>query len=65
MEVAGLGVKLELQLRPMPQPQAHQIRATNCDLCHSVRQHQVLNPLSEARNPTCSLTETMLALLTC
>ena len=27
-----------------------------CDLYHSSRQHQILNPLGKARNPTCSLT---------
>ena len=34
MEVLGVGVKSELQLRPTPQPQ----------------QHQILNPLSKARD---------------
>ena len=29
MEVPGLGVKSELQLRPIPQPQQHQIQAAS------------------------------------
>ena len=41
MELSGLGVKLELQLRPTSQPQ----------------QHQILNPPSEARDQTCILME--------
>ena len=31
-----------------------------CDLCCSLRQHWILNPLSEARNPICILTDTVL-----
>jgi len=31
-----------------------------CDLHHGLWQHQVLDPLSEARDQTCILTETML-----
>ena len=31
-----------------------------CDLHHSLWQCQILNPLSEARDETCMLTETML-----
>ena len=58
MEVPGLGVKLELQLRSTPQPQQHQIRAASSTLCHSVWQHQNLNPLSKARDQTCTLLET-------
>ena len=30
-----------------------------CDLYHNLGQHQVLNPLSEARDQTCILAETM------
>ena len=30
-----------------------------CHLCHSLRQHQILNPLIEARDQTCIPTETM------
>ena len=48
MEVPRLRVQLELQLlayaTAMPDP------SLVCDLHHSSRQHQILNPLSEARN---------------
>ena len=44
MEVPGLRVELELQLRPVPQPQ----------------QCWIPNPLSKARDGTHILTETML-----
>ena len=30
-----------------------------CDLCHSLQQRQIFNPLSEARDGTHILTETM------
>ena len=30
-----------------------------CDLCRRLWQHQILNPLSEARDQTCILTETV------
>ena len=43
LEVPRLGIKLELQSRPMPEPQ----------------QCRILNPLSKARDGTCILTETM------
>ena len=46
MKVLGLGVKFKLQLWPMPQPQ----------------QRQILNPISEARDRTCILAETMTVL---
>ena len=42
MEVPELGDELELQLP---------VYATAmCNLCHSLRQHQILNPLSEAKD---------------
>ena len=31
-----------------------------CDLCCSLWQHQILNPLSKAGDLTCTLTDTML-----
>ena len=31
-----------------------------CDLHHSLKQHQILNHLSEARDQTCIFTDTML-----
>ena len=45
-----LGVKLELQLRPTPQPQQCHIWATY--LCCNLWQHQILNPPNEARDWT-------------
>jgi len=51
----GLGVESELQLlayataTPDPSPV--------CNLRHSLQQHPILNPLSEARDPTCILTD--------
>ena len=54
MEVPRLGVKSELQLP------AYDVTATAtlhpsliCDLYHSSPPHWILNPLSEARDPTC------------
>ena len=50
MEVPGLGVELEPQLQAyitvttMPDP------SRICDTCCSLRQHRILNPLSEARD---------------
>jgi len=58
MEVPRLGVELELQLpayviaTAMPDP------SHVCDLHHSSRQRQILNPLSEARDRTCVLMDT-------
>ena len=46
MDIPGLGVELELQLRLMPQPQQYSI----CNLQGSLRQCQTLNPLREARD---------------
>ena len=59
MEVPRLGVELQLQLlayvtaTAMPDP-SH-IR----DLCHSLQQRWILNPLSKAKDCTCILVETM------
>ena len=52
MEISGLGVKLELQL---PSYATATARATPdlsriCNLCHSLQQHQIINPLSKARD---------------
>ena len=58
MEVPGLGVKLELQLlaytTATPDP------SHICDLHYSSQQLQILNPLSEAKDQTCILMNTML-----
>ena len=59
MEVPRLGVELELQLpayttaTSMPDP------SHVCDLNHSSRQRQILNPLSEAKDRTCILIDAM------
>ena len=60
MEVPGLGVTLELQLRSTPQTQ---IQATPnpshiCDLCHCFQQCWILNLLREAGDQTCVLMNT-------
>ena len=60
MEVPKLGIKSELQLPAYtPQPQPRQIRAATATyIHHSSRQHQILNPLSQARDRTCILMDT-------
>ena len=60
MEVPRLGVELEVQLlayataTEMPDP------SHVCNLCHSLWQHQILNPLSEVQDRTCVLIDTTL-----
>ena len=49
MEVPRLGVKWELQLWATTAT-ATQDQSHICDLYHSSGQHQILNPLSEARD---------------
>ena len=55
MEVPRLGVKSEVQelAYATTMPDLCHI----CDLHHSSQQHWILNPLSEARNQTCILTD--------
>ena len=55
MEVPRLGVKSELY--PLAYAAATAMRDLSrvCDLCHSSRQRRILNPPSEARDPTCNL----------
>ena len=50
MEVPGLGVKLELQLPAYTTVTAKPDLSLICKLHHSSQQHQILNPLSEARD---------------
>ena len=52
MEVPRLGVKLELQLLAYTIATAMQNLSHICDLHHSLQQHQILNPLSEAKIET-------------
>ena len=55
MEVLRLGVKLELQLLAYTTATATPDLSRVCDLHHSSWQHQILNPLSKARDRTCVL----------
>ena len=55
MEVPRLEVKLELQLPAYATATATQDSSHICDLHHSSRQHQIPNPLSEARDWTYNL----------
>ena len=50
MEVPGLGVESELQLTAFTTATATRDPSRICDLHHSSWQHQILNPLSEARD---------------
>ena len=58
MEVPRLGVKPELQLPVYATATATQDPSRICELHHSSRQCQILNPLSEARDRTHILTDT-------
>ena len=53
------GVELELQLPAYVTATATQDPSRLCDLHHSLWQHRILNPLSEARDQTHILTDTM------
>jgi len=50
MEVPRLGVKLELQLPAYTTGAATQDLSHVCNLLHRSQQHQILNPLNEARD---------------
>jgi len=52
MEVPRLGVKLELRLPAYTTATAIPDPSLVCNLHHSTRQRQILNPLSDARNQT-------------
>ena len=52
MEIPKLRVQSELQLPAYTRATATLDSSRICDLHHSSRQHQILNPLSEARDPT-------------
>ena len=62
MEVPGLGVKSELQLLAYPTVAATSDPSRVCDLqiADLLTACQILNPLSEARDQTHILTDTML-----
>ena len=55
MEVPRLGVELELQPLAYARATAKQDLSLVCHLHHRSWQHQILNPMSEARDPTCVL----------
>ena len=55
MEVPRLGVELELQPLTYARATATWDPSRVCDLHHRSRQHQILNPLSEARDQACNL----------
>ena len=59
MEVPGQGVKLKLQLQAYTTPTAIQGLSHICDLHCSLWQYWILNPLSEARDQTHILTDTL------
>ena len=50
-----IGLKLQAYTIVMTTPDLSSI----CELCCSLWQHQILNPLSEARDQTCILRDTM------
>ena len=52
MEVPRLEVELELQLPVYTTAATTQDLSHVCDLHHSLWQHQILNPLSKARDKT-------------
>ena len=58
MEVPSIGVKSEWQLQASTTATATPELSSICNLHHSLQQHQILNPLSEARDQTPILTET-------
>ena len=55
MEVPRLGVESELHLPAYTTAIAMWNPSCVCNLHHSSRQHQILDPLSEARDGTCNL----------
>ena len=60
MEVSRLEVKSELQLPAYTTAKATRDLSYICNLCYSLQQHQILNPLSQARDGTRILRETTL-----
>ena len=60
MEVPRLGVESELQLPAYATATAMPNLSHVYDLHHSSGQHQILNPLTEARDQICILTESTL-----
>ena len=59
MEVTGLGTESELQLLAYAIATSTPDLSCTCDLHHHLQQHQILNPLSKARDQTCLLMDTL------
>ena len=59
MEAPRLGVKSELQLPAYATATATQDLRRICNLCHSLQQHQILIPLSEALDQTHSFMDSV------
>ena len=59
MEVSRLGLESELQLLAYITATATPDLSHPCKLHHSLRQHQILNPLSKPKDRTCILVDTM------
>ena len=60
MEVPRLGVESELQLPAYITAKAILDPSCICNIHHSLQQCRILNPLSKAKDQTCTLTDTML-----
>ena len=60
MEVPRLGVESELQLPAYITAKAILDPSCICNIHHSLQQCRILNPLSQAKDQTCTLTDTML-----
>ena len=58
MDVLRLGVKLQLQLSACTTATATWDPSAICDLYQSSQQHQILHPLREIRDQTCTLMDT-------
>ena len=58
MKFPRLGIKSELQMLAHATATATGDLRCICDLHHSSQKYQILNPLSEARDRTCSLMDT-------
>ena len=62
MEVPRLGVQLELQLQAYATSTAMLALSCICDLCCSLWQCRIPDPLNEARYQTCMFMDTILGL---
>ena len=60
MEIPQLGVRSELQLQAYTTATVTPDPSHTCNLCRSLWQHCILNPLSEARGWTHILKDTIL-----